>query len=351
VRTAAVAGLLVVVAHMWAPLVVVAAPAGLVLLLSLRRGSGRPEDRTNLWGTLALAAAAAVGVGRAVLGLFADVDVATVVSAFGGIHGTHPLPVLVLTVVGAYACAVAPSVVRRQQASDAPDALDARRVRLLGLAPVIGLLFSSALLAAQLRSVGTSAYYFLKFFMGYELILAGLVPAVVGFLVAGAPAVVRAGRGVTAAVSLAAVALATQAFGPFPRGEAPLHDADRGGTASVGRPFDARRIAQGVVTAARSSEPSEALRRDYLALGDERAAEAFYPDGWYHGVTASLSGDVQARVDVLRTRVDTAQEAAPVVRRLLREHPGTTVVVAHEHLAELRQLLGADALAERVVAW
>jgi hypothetical protein len=88
-----------------------------------------------------------------------------------------------------------------------------------------------------------------------------------------------------------------------------------------------------------------------VAIGPDRAAEAFYPDGWFHGTLPSLTRDVQERVDVLRHRVATVPEAAPLVRRLLVAHDDLEVVVDPQYAPALRARLASDDLAARVVTW
>ena len=335
----AVAGLMVAVAHMWAPLLVLAGPAVLALFHPFRLTLVRRSLRPRLGAAVAVLGIAALGVLKALVALIVDVDVKTVVTAFGGIHGTSPMPAFVLLLVGGYVCLVAPTVVARRPVADA-DVTVARRVRLLGLMPLAGLALGGALLVAQLRTVGTSSYYFLKFFMGFELVLAAFVPAVVAVLVASAAP--RRGRPVLrVGLSVVATLLATQAFGRLPGRPAPLFDADRGGTASVGAPLSVTGMADGIIAAARAGR-AESFRRDYLALGPDRAAQAFYTDGWYHAVLASLSADTKVRLDVLRLRVSGVADAAPVARRLLEENADVALVVDPRYVEPLRRLLGDD---------
>jgi hypothetical protein len=339
---------MVAVAHAWAPLLVLAGPAVLALFHPFRATLRERSRRPRLGVAVAVLGLAALGVLKAVVALLVDVDVRTVVTAFGGIHGTGPAQAFVLLLVGGYACLVAPAVVARRAGADA-DPTMARRVRLLGLVPLAGLTLGGVLFVAQLRTVGTSSYYFLKFFMGFELVLAALVPAVLAVLVASAPP--RRGRPVLRlGCALVATLLASQAFGRLPGHPVPLFDADRDGTASVAAPFSADRIAAGVIAAAKSSEGTDSFRRDYLAIGPDRAAQAFYPDGWYHGILASLSADTKVRLDVLREPVDDVSDAAPVARRLLEDHPDVVLVVDPRYVDPLREALGTE-LSERVTGW
>jgi hypothetical protein len=349
----AVAGLVLVVAHAWAPLVVVAAPAGLALLHPFDARLRSPGLRRRLAGTVLALVLGGLGVLKALVALFADIDVGHLVTAFGGIHGTNPLPTFLLVVVAAYVCCTAPSVVRRH--GGGAELLEvARRVRLLGLAPLAGLALGALLLAAQLRTVGTSSYYFVKFAMGYELVLAAFVPAVVGVLLAGLlPPVPRRARGARTAVpaALLVTVLASQAFGPFLGRTAPLLDAHRSGTASVGAPLSVDGIADGIIAAVGDGRPGSSLRRDYLSIGAGSAAEAFYPDGWYHGALATLTGRTFRRLDVLRTRVPGVDAAVPVARRLLSEDRGLEIIVDPRYADDLRRRLGDTDLSSRITSW
>jgi hypothetical protein len=271
------------------------------------------------------------------------------VTSWGGIHGSSPAPVLLLTVGGIYLCLASPALTRRRRGSG--HALDvAARARVLVLTPVAGLVLGTVLLVAQLRTIGTSSYYFLKFFMGYELVLAVLVPAVGGVLLAsGGPAIRR--RLPVVLVAVAATILASQAFGRFPRQPAPLFDSAREGTARMRPPFSPDRIADGIIRAAGRSTSPQAVYRDYLAVGRDRAAQPFYPDGWYHGVLASLSTRVQHRIDLQRHSIHDLAQAVRVAERLLRTDERVVVVVDPRSLAPLRRGLGEPELAARVVPW
>jgi hypothetical protein len=345
----AVAGLLVAVAYAWAPLIVIAAPAVVALLHPVRRTLSDRALRPRLGVVVGVLGLAGLAVLRAVLGLFADVDVKNVVTAIGGVHGTNPLPAFVLIVVAVYACVAAVPLLRRY-GGGGPELAVAQQARVLVLAPVAGLLLGSLLFIAQLRTVGTSSYYFLKFFMGFELVLAGFVPALCGFLVAVAvPRSRRPGLRVGAAVGV--TLLATQAFGQFPHAHAPLHDRNPDGTASVAAPFSASRIADGIIAAVDGTGQAQSFRRDYLAIGPDRAAEAFYPNGWYHASLASLSAAARSRLSIMRVRVDDVADAVPVARELLLSDPDLVVVVDPAYAEPLRRGLGAPELGARVTGW
>ncbi|MFL6135740.1 MAG: hypothetical protein ACJ72A_23250 [Nocardioidaceae bacterium] len=348
VDVAAVGGLLLFVAYAWAPLTVIVAPAVLALAVPTQRARRHP--RPAVVAGLAVASISALGILRAFVQLVTQIDVSTVVTALGGLHGSSPVPTFVLILVGLSVCATYPRW-GVPAGADEDDVLTARRVRLLVLSPLIGLVCSVVLFAAQLSSLGTTSYYFLKFFMGFELILAAFVPAVVALSLAGraGTSATRRSRGIVA--SVVATVLASQAFGHFPSDDAALLSSDYEGTASMHAPYSAERVAHGILAAVRATSLEQALHREYVAIGPDRAAEAFYPDGWFHGTLPSLTRDVQERVDVLRHRVATVPEAAPLVRRLLVAHDDLEVVVDPQYAPALRARLGSDDLAARVVTW
>ena len=342
----AVAGLLVLVANAWAPLAVIAAPAILALWWPVLPTLRDPALRRRLGWTAVVLVAAGLAALTAFSMLVTSVAVGTLVGAFGGIHGTSPLPAFVLLVVGLYSCLAGPSLTTGRHAVDATGT--AARARWLLAGPVAGLALGAALLVGQLQTLGTSSYYFVKYFMGFELVLAAFVPTVAAFLVASLTRPVRGpGR---AAVALLATGLATQAFGSFPGRSMPLLDGSREGTASMRPPYSAMAAAAGIVEAAASTPGREGFERDYLAIGRDGALQAFYPDAWYHAVSGTLSGRASARFDVLRRHVDTVEQAVPLARGLLRGDPRLELLVPARSAAALRAGLEEPDLARRVLS-
>jgi hypothetical protein len=343
-ESVAVVGLIVLVAHAWAPMVVIAGPAALAVLSPLRPFRGHADPRRRA-AVVAVTVLGALGVLEAVVALFTHVDVGTLVTAIGGVHGANPLPPFVLLIAGAVACWRAPKALRRHGQEDA-----GARVKWVALALLAGFGLGAVLLAAQFDTIGTSSYYFLKFFLGFDLILAAVVPALWATVLANAGRI-SSRRWVGVLTCLAMTAAASQAFGRFPAAKPPLSAEGRDGTASVGRPFDAARIADGILAAAASSTSTGSVTEDYVAIGPDRAAQAFYPDGWYHGVLASLTAGARQRLDYLRVRVDTVNEAVPVVRRLLERRPEVHVIVAARYARALRTGLRSTNLQARVRSW
>ena len=94
------------------------------------------------------------------------------------------MPTFVLFGAGLYVCFAFRGVVAKWAAEARADGLAlSLRVRLLGLSPVLAAVSSGILLVAQLRAMGTTQYYFLKYMLGVELILAAVVPAILAVVV------------------------------------------------------------------------------------------------------------------------------------------------------------------------
>jgi hypothetical protein len=347
VELAAIGGLLMFVAHAWAPLVVIAAPAALAVLYPFRTPLRQTRSRAEQLAPVLVVLACVLGMAKAFVTLVTQVDVSNVVTAFGGLHGSSPLPTFALMAVAIYVCARYP---RWVDASRRDDLDAARRVRLLTLSPLLGVVSLALLFAAQMLTVGTTAYYFLKYLMGFELILTAFVPALVVMALSRVVGRFRR-RSWTVAATIVATVLATQAYGRFPHGHPALLVDHHKGTAAMAGPYSADRVARGVLAAVRGSSHEQAFGREYVAIGADRAAEAFYPDGWYHGILPSLTRDVQDRVDVLRHHVDTPRAAVPLVRRLLVSHPDLEVIVDPRYAPSLRDSLARDDLARRVITW
>ena len=231
VRVLAVAGLLVCVfLHLDAP-GIIAAPAAVAVLVRQSRGAELRHRR--LW-TVAVLVVGAAAVAKVLTVLF---GVVPVVPGGRGERLRRHVPL-------ADADLAAPARLRAAELPDVgpdPDrrALDRatdRRLRWLTLAPVLGVLSLTALLVLQLRVLGTTSYYFLKYLVGFELILACVTPAVCALLLATVTAAPRR-RGLTTVAAALAVALATQAFGNLSAGQALLLSDTDDGTAAVRSPY------------------------------------------------------------------------------------------------------------------
>jgi hypothetical protein len=338
VLAAAVGGLLVTVAHAWLPLIVVAAPAALLVLTRDRR-----EARVRLAFPLAILALSGAAATYALVTTLRAVTIEFVVSEVSGFNGTSPLPTFVLLIVLSYV------VVRARSFAGGPGALPAGavlRLRLLGLAPLLGLLSLTALLILQLQAIGTTSYYFLKYLMGFELILSCVAPAVCAMLLAVALPDVRGGRAWFC--GLLTAVLGTQLFTPGWQVAPLLFSRTDDGTAAVAAPYSRGALAKGVLAVVRDTPPRASFWTEYVPLGPGNAAQTFYPDAWYHAANASVSGDVWERLATLREQADTVNQAAPLVRALLERDPHLRIVVEPDYVDRLRTALPTS-LAQRVV--
>lgn len=342
---AAVAGLLVLVMLSWALLLVPAATAALVLLVDRDPVLSRRTQLTRLALVLAVLAVAALAALEVAVSLLATVGLSNLVSANGGMDGTSPLPTFGLLLVAFVVCLGSRRwLARRDFASGTPVG---RRVLTLGLSPLAAVLVGIVLLVAQIHTLGTTSYYFLKYLVGVELVMAAFVPAVCAMLLAAVTTPMRRGPGV--GLTVAATLAGSQAFGIVPGHTGMLHSATDDGTASVSGRYSRTAMSDGVLAAVASVTPAEALTREYLPLGPGNAAETFYPDAWYHAVNASTTSAVAARLQVMRVQADTVPAAALVARQILQAEPEVEIIVGSSYVEPLREALQDPALAVRVL--
>jgi hypothetical protein len=347
VHAAAVCSLLVGVAHGWLLLVVPAAPAALSVLtdavLLFKRGG---LSRKRAAGLVLVATACGTASLQAFLLARGEKTVGQLVSEPGGMNGTSPLPTFALLLV---ALGVYPILMRRLRNAWPGDGIGRTdRPWVIIAAALAGTTLGATLLIAQLESTGTTSYYFLKYFMGLELILAACVPICIAVVVA---ALVPAHRwlGVNAGVAVAGAFLASQTFGALHHGTALLVDDNDGGTANIHGPYSRESMSEGILRASQGRH--DLLFVDYLAVGKDGAVQAFYPDGWFHAMDASLTSGVYERLALMRRPVDTEEDAAVVARQLLQQDPRVRVVVAPEHLRAIRTALRDSGLGDRVTTW
>ncbi len=344
---AAIGGLVVACAHTWAPLLILALPAVLAfgVLHPQRTWSSASRWTATLGVVLTLASVAGVGVAVALLLRTVPVSV---LNSTGALHASWPVPTFALLIVALYGCLRYPSAVGRR--SRTGKALPAPgRVRALALAPLGGLAVLTAFLVAQLQMIGTTAYYFLKLFVGVELVMAVLAPAVLALLLyATAPRLhSRAGAVLATAATLAA----TQSFGWFPQGTMPLFSESGDGTAPVGAPLSRSGIADGILAAAAGTRADETLTVEYFPLGRASTAKPFYADGWYHAVQHSLSEQVSNRYQTWRVPVHSLDRAAELIAATLHAEPEVRVVVDPRFVEPLRKRIRSPELAARLIPW
>ena len=346
-ESAAIGGLLMVSAHAWTPLTILAAPAALVVL---RRGPGVAGRRSGAaWlsgvGLLCLAGA---GASRAVLAILRQVKVNDVVTASGGGQSGALLPALILVVVSTYLVVRLSSWLGGRPVGSEDHTL-AGTVRSMLWTPLVGSAFLVLLLVAQLRTLGTTAYYFDKYVVGLELVLVPLTATLCGLLVA-AFVPVRRRRVHAVTVSIVLAAGATQILGHLAWRDVSLVSPPSSLPDHTGVPVSLRATAVDLL-AASSTAPAGGHGVDYLTLRPDRSTRPYLPDVWFHALSGGLTTETFSRMQELNTLVAGTPQAAAVVRRLLAAGPDTSVVVAPELLTPLRRELGAPDLAARVGTW
>lgn len=338
---AAVTGLVMLVFHCWLPLALLAAPA-VVLVLVPHLGPGW-RKRTSVPVVLLLGVGA-LGSLRAALELLGTVRVGYLVTADGGYDAPAIAPVLVLALVGVWVLLVlgSPGPGRTVE-----PFMSVWQTRLLLFTPVAGAALLAALFVTQVRRTGTTSYYFVKLLLGYELVLAVVVPALVAALVFAV--LPRQGHSWPRALaSLTAAVAALVAFGVLTPAEAPLFDDHAPGTASIAPPYDRGGMAEGILVAASETTPGTGFDTVYVALGRGNAGELFYPESWFHALNGSVTHRVMVRMNQLHVQASTPEEAVPVVTELLLDQPDLRILVAREEAMAVQELLGSG-LADRVV--
>jgi hypothetical protein len=193
----------------------------------------------------------------------------------------------------------------------------------------------------------------LKLLVGFELIMVALTSAVVAMAFANAVPRQRRhqnrrSRGV--ATSLVVTALLTQFFGHVPLTAAPMlvahPTAARDSEGAVLRPED---TADRVLAAVAAVPQAFRFDLDYVEIGRHHGYKAILPAAWFHALTDSYTWNTQVRIAPLGASMATPEEAAPVLARMLEEHPASVVRVEPGAAPALRALFGSD-LGRRIVS-
>lgn len=345
--SAAVAGLIVAVVQAWTPLAVFAAPAA-VVVSGLRpwRIPMVPRPRRLLllapWAVLGLVAA------RTGATLLSAVPVSAVVDAAGGIHGTSPIPTFVLAVAGTYVFVSYRGWVRMRGNPDL-EVLTGDRVARLALLPAVGVPTLALFLFVQLTRTGSTAYYFLKLLMGFELIMAAVTAGVVAMLLAATTAPWRRGWP-SLAGTVSATLVASQAFGLVPLHQPPLRGYDS--LVPVLAPYSRSGIAESLLAASSPLAATGGFDHAYVAVGRGGTPQLGLANQWFHALTESSTLRELRRSEPLAVFADpTVDGVLPAVRALLRRRPEVVVVVDPRRLERLRSRLGSPGLEGRLVGW
>jgi hypothetical protein len=270
--------------------------------------------------------------------VFAIKSVDDLVDQEGAYHTPAVLPILALVLGGCFVL-LALGLARSPREGEPPLLLARHRALLLAVL-LIGLMAVSALYVVQVSRNGVVSYYFVKLLLGYELMLAVIVPALVAIYV-----VAKFGHRRTLPRAVASVALtlaATVAFGVVTPAEAGLISDDDPGTAGISPPYSRRDLAAGILAAAKATDDRASFGVVYVALGPGNSYVLRYPDGWLHALHSSVSSRVMVREETMAVTVSTAAEAVPVVTALLEAEPHLVFLLPEASAAELRDALPAS---------
>jgi hypothetical protein len=279
-----------------------------------------------------------VAVLKAVVVLVSTVSVSEVVDAHGAVSGAPFIVVLLLLLVSVAAIL--------RLGSFTGDTCPARRVMWLALTPVGGFAMLATLLVMQLRRLGTSSYYFLKLFVGFELILAVLAAVAVAVLVAFTAPGLRSGTRAIGALLMSA--LMTQSLGHVSWSTAPMLHPLVHGSDMRGNALDLGAVAKGILAAADAKPSGSYNDLQYVAIGPAHGVDGVLPAAWHHALTGTLSYRAHERMSLLNGTFGEVEQAVPYVRRVLATDPGTSVLVDSAFVSKLRSLLGPE-LAPRVL--
>lgn len=347
---AALGGALVGVAHNWALLLTVAAPAALVAVLPLRRR--RWTACPAAWGACV---AVLVATGFACLQavrILSTIDTGSLLSLTGS-SIEQPIGVVLAVALGAAAACLA------------AGRAGVRTVALAAV-PAVGLLAMAGIAAQQLRTSPRLTYYFWKYASGVELAALVLLALAVAVAVAlagrGAPSrgVAPSGRNLPrgvarVAASLALACAATQVFGYTGPG-----------VTAVGQDQLSPGLALGVQSGRSVAHPPAAASRllaaagvqaahpdvvvVYLALPPRDLRDAANAEQWYRSLTRTwTSGHNRTGLEPAR-RLTGLTQGAEAATRILRYSSTELVVVGPELVAPLRARLAPE-LRARVVTW
>lgn len=342
---AAASGALSAAALTWVPLALLASPALLLLCPSGRARNGTRSPTTAWVGRLFLLAAV-LAVVKAASMIVGHVAVSTLVGAEGQVTGTSIGPLLIIAIVAIGGLTRYPRMVVRAS-PEADDPPDSSRLRALSLTPIGGMVVLAILLLMQLRTLGTTSYFFLKLLVGYELVIVPMTAALVAlYVVALVPRRVARPRALLLAVGSAVVA--AQFLGQVAPGSAPMLVERTYGTDADGEPLSLAAMSSGIIASVGQTDVG--FDREYVALGVAHGYTALLPAVWHHSLTSTLTVRSQERMSSFNGRIADPDEAVAPLRRMMLGHPTCTVIVDPHYVARLQARLGSD-LAGRVVGW
>jgi hypothetical protein len=286
-----------------------------------------------------------MAIAKAVLMLASSVSLKFLVSEDSGFDVSSPLPSLLLMVVLVVAISFGRRWARGRPGVPMGSLLEWRLLTLL-LTPTLGFLSLAVFLTMQINELGAASYYFLKYLLGFGLVLACVAPPVVASLI---PVDWTRGMSTRRALPVALITsvLGSQLLAPATEHHALLFSATDDGTAAINPPYTREGIARGVLDATGDLDPARSLEREYVALGAGNALQIFYPDAWYHAINGTVTNKAMERMNVLRVRADDVDLAVPLIRRLLETNERVTVAVPSAFVRGVQDSLAPE-LAARV---
>lgn len=280
---------LLAVAHSWAPLLLVAAPA--LLVAAPVRGHRTETSRRARWVSLVALAACALGVLKAVWLLHKVGDMADVVSAVGGITPSSPVPALALVALSLAVFGGFHRYVARDLSGARGTRLAERAalVRRMSLSTLAGVLSLTALLLMQLVTLHASAYYFTKYLVGFELVIAAATVGTAAMCVGLCRPRLLRRRALASFISLALSVVATQSLGhvgwhdvvDFPLSSHVPRTAD---TAS-----STHATALRIIRASTSASADPGIRYTWAGTGHGREADGTLSALWFHALTGTMT--------------------------------------------------------------
>jgi hypothetical protein len=343
---AGIAGLLAAVTQAWTPLMLFAAPTAVAVWgvrdRQLPDGvTGRRWSVLVPWALLFLVAARTVGT------LLVSVPASAVVDATGAIHGNSPLPLFLMLVLGSYVFLSFGAWLRLLRRA-APDPIATSKVARLAVLPLIAVSSLALFLVAQLVRRGTTSYYFVKLFLGAELLMAPVTAGALAMLVSLGTGPSRRRR-VAMAAAVSATVAASQAFGLVGARPSPL--LGTGTLVTVLAPYSRTGIAQGLLAASDGAVSSGGFHRAYVSIGRGGTPQLELANHWFHSLTLSSSLRELATSQLLGRSTPTVVGVLPAVRAVLEDRPDLIVVVDPRYVDALRSRLASPELAQRVRGW
>ncbi len=351
VHAAAAGGAVVAVAHNWSLLLCLAAPLVLVVLLPWGRARWRGGRAALGWTAgVALVTLVATAYGVAVIG---SQRVGAILVVDGGISPAS-IRVTVLLCGACVAVGLALLLLRRRY-SRVRSAVSLRSAASL-LVVLVGVGAAAAIAGLQLSADGALGYYFWKFTRALQLLAVVLLAVGAAGVLSALPAVrSRAGRAGAAVTGVVATAAALVCWGGIDPALPALGPAAAPGIAARSElaaasgqpPLMARLLPQ----ALGARVPGGWDHPVYLSFPADDGVHPVAAAQWFYALTDSWTDEGNATAGLLGVEPQSPARAVEVARSVLTADPSSVVVVGPDYLDPLREALGVEGLADRVVSW